>query len=84
MTWLEFIALFVICTPLLALGVIAITFLLTLKMVRGRGSADRELGAEETRLVQEIHQGLEKMEKRVESLETILTDTERKQDDVSE
>jgi len=84
MTWLQIIALFVICTPLLAAGIIAVTFLLTLKMVRGRGSTGRELGAEETRLVQEIHQGLDKMDKRVEALETILTETERKKDDVSE
>lgn len=84
MSWLEFIALFVICTPLLALGIIAVTFLLTLKMVRGRGGVSSELGAEETRLVQEIHQGLDKMDKRVEALETILAETERKKDDVSE
>jgi phage shock protein B len=39
-----------------------------------RGS---ELDADETRLMQEIHQGLSRMEERVEALETILIDRER-------
>lgn len=30
---------------------------------------------EEARLIQEIHQGLERMERRVESLETLMMDT---------
>ena len=46
-----------------------------------RGGSSRRSGkteAEETRLIQEIHHGLVKMERRVESLETFLLDSERK------
>ena len=35
------------------------------------------LQAEETRMIQEMHQGLIRMEKRIEALETILLDPER-------
>jgi len=38
---------------------------------RGRGTA-----AEETRLIQELHQGMEKLEKRIESLETLIIEQE--------
>jgi phage shock protein B len=34
--------------------------------------------ADETRMIQEIYQGLSKMEERVDALETILLDRERK------
>jgi phage shock protein B len=34
--------------------------------------------ADETRMIQEIYQGLSKMEQRIEALETILLDRERK------
>ncbi len=55
-----------------------------------RGGSIRQseqLNAEETRLIQEIHQGLSRMDERVEALETILFDREvkesreRKEDD---
>jgi phage shock protein B len=37
------------------------------------------LQAEETRLMQEIYQGLARMEERVEALETLLLDRQRKE-----
>jgi phage shock protein B len=46
-----------------------------LKIVKGDATEKNErLKAEETRLIQELHQGLSRMEKRVEALETILLD----------
>ena len=43
------------------------------KMGRGKRSRSiQQLDAEETRLMQEIHQSLSRMEKRVEALETII------------
>lgn len=39
----------------------------------GRGAAD----GDEARLIQEIYRGLERLETRVESLETILTDSKK-------
>jgi phage shock protein B len=38
-----------------------------------------QLQTEETRLIQELYQGLSKMEERVEALETILLDRQRKE-----
>jgi phage shock protein B len=46
-----------------------------LKIVKGDGGDKNEkLKAEETRMIQELHQGLSRMEKRIEALETILLD----------
>ncbi len=67
-------------------GVVAVMLLATLGamtylIIRAfRGGGTKRSGkteAEETRLIQEIHHGLVKMERRVESLETLLLDTER-------
>ena len=62
-------------------AIVAIIFgfvLLNAKM-RTDGASFRQSGkldADETRLIQEIHQGLSKMVKRVDALETILIDRE--------
>ena len=50
--------------------------LAALKIMRGGRDSAREL--EDTRLIQEMHRQLQKMEDRVGSLETILLDKERK------
>ncbi len=42
------------------------------------GKRDKAM-ADETQLIQELHQGLRRMEERIESLETILFDRERKE-----
>jgi len=48
-----------------------------IKLLKSDGSArSRRLNEEETRIMQEIYRGLEKMEKRVETLETILLERE--------
>lgn len=53
-----------------------------LKIMKGDSSEqETKLRTQETRLIQEIHQGLSRMEQRVEALETILLDMERKGDD---
>lgn len=52
-----------------------------MKVYKGRaGEQDEQLRAQETKLIQEIHQGLIRMEERIEVLETILLDPERKGD----
>lgn len=44
-----------------------------LKVIKGKsGGRDQEAQAEEAKLMQELHQGLSRMEKRIEALETIL------------
>lgn len=51
-------------------------FIWALKIVKGdAGEKNERQKAEETRLIQELHQGLTRMEKRIEALETILLDS---------
>jgi phage shock protein B len=62
---------------LILAGIAAIVIALGIKLFKGSG--DRDTKAEDARLVQEIYQGLTRLEKRIETLETILFD--RKQED---
>jgi phage shock protein B len=73
---LELIVIMVLAIPLVA--IICGTMVAMLRVFRGRpSSGSPDLGEEETRLIQDIHQGLLKMEERVEALETILLDRDR-------
>ncbi len=59
----------------MGLAIIAGTILMAMRMRQGGLSAkSRKAQADEARLIQELYQGLQGMEKRVESLETILMD----------
>jgi len=50
-------------------------FLEALKILRGNGGKETPaMRTDETRLIQEIHRGLQDMARRVEALETILFD----------
>ena len=66
----------------LPLLIVAGFFLIwALKIITGGSARQREeLMAEETRIIQELHQGLTRMEERIEALETILLDPERKEE----
>jgi phage shock protein B len=70
--------LLIFAIPLLS---IAGTFVLkALKILKGISpEQNQQLQAEETRLIQEMHRGLAKMEERVETLETLLLDGRRKE-----
>lgn len=58
---------------------ICTTAVLIVRSLKGdRTAHGRKLDEEEARTMQEIFQGLEKMEKRVEALETLLLDLEGK------
>lgn len=46
--------------------------------VRIGGAGNRQDQADEARLVQELHHGLERMEARIEALETILLETQNR------
>ena len=66
-------------SAVLILAIIAGTILLAIRMIKGRTSPkDRQDMADEARMVQEIYQGMSEIENRVESLETILLDKEKK------
>ncbi len=60
-------------------GIFAIPIVLVLGALRvltKSGSAGKEMGMEEARIMQDLHQGLARMEQRIEALETILLDRE--------
>jgi phage shock protein B len=66
----------ILIIPLLVIGILILLFVLFLKLlfriVGGGNGGSGELRMDEARTIQELHAYLEKMEKRVESLETIL------------
>jgi phage shock protein B len=65
-------------TPFVA--VIGGLLIAALKILKGSSSRQsRQLQAEETKLIQELYQGLSRMEERVEALETLLLDQDRKE-----
>jgi phage shock protein B len=71
----------------LMIPILAITggiFIAALKIILSSRNSNRsqELVDEETRLIQDIYHGLLKMEERVESLETLLLDREKRGDRV--
>ena len=63
----------------LALAIIGSTILMAVKIIKGGISPKgRRSDAEEARIIQEIYEGLNRMESRVEALETLLLERERK------
>lgn len=67
----------------LALAIVGSTILIAVKIIKGGFSRKgQDAQAEEARMIQEMYQGLSRMEKRVEALETILLDKERKDHDL--
>ena len=63
----------------LALAIVGSTILMAIKILKGGVSRDEQKKqSEEARIIQEIYQGLSKMEERVEALETIILDRDRK------
>jgi phage shock protein B len=58
-------------------GIAAIMVALAVKLFRGAG--DRASQTEDDRIIQELYQGISRLEQRVESLETILTDRSREE-----
>jgi phage shock protein B len=58
-------------------GIAAIIVALAVKLFRGAG--DRASRTDDARIIQELYRGLSRLEQRVESLETILTDRKREE-----
>ena len=65
---------------IVAIVALILGFILMTKKLKRGGSfrQGEQLNADETRLIQELHQGISRMEKRVDALETILMDREKK------
>jgi len=57
-------------------AVIGGTIVMSIKLLKSGGS--RKDQAEDSKIIQEIYQGLSRMEERVEALETILLDRKQK------
>ena len=75
-----FIVAVVFAGIVLALAIIGGTFLMAIRIIKGGVSRkDREWSSKEARMVQEIYQGFNNLEERVESLETILLDREKRE-----
>ena len=63
----------------LALAIIGSTILMAIKLLKGEGSPKRQKTMnDEAKTIQEVYQGLARMEERVEALETIILDRGRK------
>ena len=62
----------------LCLAIIGSIFIMSLKIIKGGVTPkSQKIMAEEAMIIQELHQGLSRIEERVESLESILLDIER-------
>ncbi len=65
---------------LLALAIMGGVAVAILRLIRGpQGRKAAQADEEEARMIQELHQGLKRMESRIESLETILLEREGKE-----
>ena len=53
------------------------TFIAALKIMRGGSRRGNGTSSEDARIMQDIYVGLQKMEKRIDALETIMVDMER-------
>lgn len=62
---------------LITLGLIIIGIIRAFK-TGGLSKKERQVHAEETKMIQDIYYGLSKMEERIEALETILIERQRK------
>lgn len=75
------LAILLVFGPALA-AVVGGIFIKALKIWKGISpEQNQQLQAEEAKLMQEIYQGLSRMQERVEALETILLGRERKEGD---
>jgi len=74
-----FIVAIVFGGTVLALAIIGSTILMAIKILKGGVSRKgQRFESEEARMIQEMYRGLSRMEERVEALETIVLDRERK------
>ncbi len=72
---------FVFMFILIPVAVVVILILILVRLFRGpRGQKAQEEQVDEARMIQELYQGLNRLEGRLESLETLLLDQERKED----
>ena len=67
---------------LLVLALLGGTAVAMVKIIKGKAARqDEALKAEEAKIIQELHQGLKRMEGRIEALETILLEKKAQKED---
>lgn len=64
---------------IITIAIIPASILFAIKMFRGDRVGHSTLANEEAKMIQEIYQGLTHMEARIETLETLLLEKERKE-----
>ena len=65
---------------ILILAIIGSTILMAIKMIKGgMTKKGQRIHRDEAKMIQEIYQGLSRMEQRIEALETIILEQERKE-----
>lgn len=73
------VMLLIFALPVIVVGGLFLVW--ALKIITGNPARHRdEASADETRLIQELHRGLARMEERIEAIETLLLDPDRKDD----
>ena len=78
-----FILIIIFGGSILALAIIGSTIVMAIKILKGGLSRKgQKLETDEAKVIQQIYQGLSRMEERVEALETIILDRERKDQDL--
>jgi len=64
---------------IIALAIVPVTILYAIRIIKGGVSDNRGgLADEEAKMIQEIYQSMSQMEERVETLETLLLEKEKK------
>lgn len=72
--------LFLILFVLIPVAVVVILVMILARLFRGpRGQRAQEEQMNEAKMIQELYQGLNRLEQRLESLETLLLDQEKKE-----
>ncbi|MCB2226828.1 MAG: envelope stress response membrane protein PspB [Desulfarculaceae bacterium] len=65
---------------LLVLGILGGVFVAIVRLIKGpKGKETARADQDEARLIQELHQGLTRMESRIDALETILAERQGKE-----
>jgi phage shock protein B len=75
---LETIIVAIVFGSILALAMLICGTILLIVKTRTNRYSGGATDSEETRIIQELYQGLERLEERIESLETILTEDQEK------
>jgi phage shock protein B len=75
---LETIIVAIVFGSIIALAMLICGTILIIVKTRSNRCSGGATDSEETRIIQELFQGLERLEERIESLETILTEDQEK------